>query len=136
MKQLIYPRRCIIAGALFCMIAVGCGAFAAHALKEILSAQDLDVFKKGVYYQFIHAIGLILTGLIAHHYPMKRWNVTMYLFIAGIILFSGSLFILAFRHQMEIPVKIIGPLTPLGGVCFILGWAWIAFQLIVHRKKL
>jgi uncharacterized membrane protein YgdD (TMEM256/DUF423 family) len=105
-------------GALFALLAVVLGAFGAHALRDRLSADNLAVFETGVSYQMYHALGLFAVA-----YAAQRWNGSLSawaggLFVAGIVLFSGSLYALSLSG-----VKIVGPLTPLGGLAFIAGWA-------------
>ena len=103
--------------------AVIIGAFGAHGLKPHLSAYQLDIFEKGVQYQFVHTLALFGTALLLSRNAankMLHWSAN--LFIAGIFLFSGSLYLLACRDLIAIPVSWAGPVTPLGGLCFIGGW--------------
>jgi uncharacterized membrane protein YgdD (TMEM256/DUF423 family) len=100
-------------------LAVMAGAFAAHGLKARLSADALSVFETGARYQMYHALAMTLTALI----PARRAAIA---FLAGIILFSGSLYLLALTG-----ITILGAITPIGGLCFIAGWgllAWGAFK--------
>ena len=90
------------------------GAFAAHALKDRLSADALAVFQTGVHYQLAHALALILVGLIDQDHRLLRW--CRYLFVWGIVLFSFSLYGLAVTGN-----KWLGAITPFGGVCFLAG---------------
>ncbi|MEP7071925.1 MAG: DUF423 domain-containing protein [Verrucomicrobiota bacterium] len=99
-------------GALFCFLAVGLGAFGAHALKNMLAAhQSREVWQTAVLYHFLHALALILLGF------HQANRLSCYLFAAGIILFSGSLYGLALTNA-----RWLGPITPLGGLCFLAGW--------------
>ncbi len=101
-----------IAAAL-CFLAVGLGAFGAHALKVTLQTNDTtEVWKTAVLYHFIHAIALLILAVL----PGTNRAVSS-LFVAGIVLFSGSLYLLAFTN-----VKWLGAITPLGGLCFLAGW--------------
>jgi uncharacterized membrane protein YgdD (TMEM256/DUF423 family) len=104
-------------GAACAMTAVILGAFAAHALKGSLSEQSLNVFQTGVQYQFYHSLALLLLAVIYRQspQPMLLWSAGFML--AGILLFSGSLYLLALTQQ-----KWFGPVTPLGGLCFIVAW--------------
>jgi uncharacterized membrane protein YgdD (TMEM256/DUF423 family) len=100
-------------------LAVIAGAFAAHGLKAHLSADALSVFETGARYHMYHALAMALAALI----PAPRAAIA---FLAGIILFSGSLYLLALTG-----VTLLGAITPLGGLCFIAGWgllAWSAFK--------
>lgn len=104
-------------------LAVGIGAFGAHGLKPLLSAYQLAIFEKGVQYQFYHALALLVVALLLQRNPDNHWfKRAGWLFIAGIIAFSGSLFLLACRDLIAIPVAWAGPVTPLGGLCFLAGW--------------
>ncbi len=101
-------------------ISVALGAFGAHGLKEILSAQALLTFETAVRYQFYHVFALALTGLLMKGHPGKEWNIAGNLFVSGILLFSGSLYLLCFLGTENF--KWIGAITPLGGICFLGGW--------------
>ena len=103
-------------GAGFCFLAVTLGAFGAHALKAKLEASGmLDVWNKAVLYHFLHAIALV--GLALYGASNRA---TYFLFVAGIMLFSGSLYAMALSN-----VRWLGAITPLGGLCFLAGWAWL-----------
>lgn len=115
-------------------VAVVTGAFGAHTLKDVFdrnqldSGRLLDVYEKGVHYHFFHALALGLTGLLAFNMPENKWLARAgRLFFAGILLFSGSLYVLACRDLIPFSVAWIGPVTPLGGLCFIAGWLSLLF---------
>lgn len=98
-------------------LSVMLGAFAAHGLKSKLSASMLDVFQTGVQYQMLHSLAIILLVVLHRLWP-NQWLVWSAMAMSvGILLFSGSLYALALTQ-----VKWFGPITPLGGVCFIAGW--------------
>ncbi len=120
-------------GACFAAVAVVLGAFGAHALKEKISVQQLQVFETGVKYQFYHALALIVVGLMMDKYASPSLNYATCFFTAGILLFSGSLYLLSTIdiNGLSSIKKILGPITPLGGLCFILGW----ISLIIASKK-
>src|SRR5436190_10073681 len=104
-----------IAAAL-CFLAVALGAFGAHSLRSTLESRGmLDVWNKAVFYQFIHAIALLVLAL----YGTINRGACLLLLI-GILLFSGSLYLLAL-----IPQRWLGAVTPVGGLCFLAGWAWL-----------
>ena len=106
-----------IAAAL-CFLAVALGAFGAHALKPTLESHGMtDVWNKAVLYHFLHAIALFALGLFGATSRGTAW-----LFIGGILLFSGSLYLMALTN-----VRWLGAITPLGGLCFLAGWAWLVF---------
>jgi uncharacterized membrane protein YgdD (TMEM256/DUF423 family) len=114
------------AGALLAAIAVIGGAFGAHFLKTKLSAESLQTFETGIRYQFYHALALLAAGIVYKEFSGKLVKWAGYLFISGIILFSGSLYILCAAPLM----KWLGPVTPLGGLCFISGWLLLAYAFI------
>ncbi len=113
-------------GGLSALAAVVLGAFGAHALKARLTADMLSVYQTGVAYHFTHALGLLLVGLAFYHLPD---NVPLrssgWLFAAGIVLFSGSLYALAVTGE-----KWLGAIAPLGGAAFILGWAAFVWAVL------
>jgi len=98
-------------------LAVGIGAFGAHGLKSHLSNEMIQIYKTGVEYHFYHALGLLLIGVLSISNPSGLLNWSAISLTAGIILFSGSLYILAITD-----IKWLGAITPLGGLCFIIGW--------------
>ena len=104
-----------IAAAL-CFLAVALGAFGAHSLRSMLETHGtLDVWNKAVLYHFIHAIALLVLALYG---PANRG--AWWLLFAGIFLFSGSLYLMALTD-----IRWLGAVTPLGGLCFLAGWAWL-----------
>ena len=112
-------KKFLTTGALLAGIAVIGGAFGAHFLKARLTTESLQTFETAVRYQFYHAFALIVVGILYKEFPNKWITTAGYFFLAGIIFFSGSLYGLCASPSM----KWLGPVTPLGGLCFILGWA-------------
>ena len=118
--------------SLFGMSAVILGAFGAHALKQILEPNMLAIFHTGVEYQFIHALALLGVSILQKNNPSNNLKRAAWFFTIGILLFSGSLYILSLKDFLAfLPLKIFGPITPVGGVFFILGW----FQLFIFSKE-
>lgn len=112
--------------ALLGALSVALGAFAAHTLKGSISDYALEIFETSVKYQFYHVFGLLAVGIIYKEFPGKILIWSGRLFIAGIILFSGSLYILAaIKAAVQPGHNWIGAITPLGGLCFILGWIFL-----------
>jgi uncharacterized membrane protein YgdD (TMEM256/DUF423 family) len=103
-------------------LAVILGAFAAHALKNVLDQYSTDVYKTGNFYHFIHSLALILVGLLQQQFDVDL-TLTGYSFFFGMVIFSGSLYSLALTG-----VKGLGAITPIGGLLFILGWGWMTLQ--------
>ena len=118
-------------GAATAAIAVMLGAFGAHALKEKFSPDQLQVFETGVRYQFYHAFALIIVGLMAERFNSSLLNYSGWLFLTGIIFFSGSLYLLSAKNLLGIESwKFLGPVTPLGGLCFIIAWALMLISVL------
>jgi uncharacterized membrane protein YgdD (TMEM256/DUF423 family) len=117
-------RRCVFWGALFGLSGVMIGAFGAHGLKALLTTDQLAIYHTGVDYQFVHALALLLLGTLAHHQSPKAWQVAAILFIAGVFIFSGSLYLLVLTDTAW-----LGAITPIGGVSFIAGWAALLWGL-------
>ena len=112
------------------LLSVVLGAFAAHSLKNMVSNHAIATFETAVRYQFYHAFALLAVGILYKDLPFKTMLWAGRFFIAGIILFSGSLYALAFVQAAVRPgYNWIGAITPFGGVCFITGWLlmFIAF---------
>ncbi len=115
--------------------AVMLGAFGAHALKQKLDATMLNAYQTGVEYQFYHSIALLVLGLLMVQLPSNRWlEASGLFFIAGIILFSGSLYGLALTEIRTLGPVNIGLLTPLGGTAFMLGWLALAAGVLAQNQ--
>ena len=114
-------KRIIITGAVLMGLGVAIGAFGAHAFKPTLVANGrLDTYETAVLYHFIHAIGLILLGLI----PIKNKTSIMGLMLAGILFFSGALYVLSLTN-----ITMLGAVAPIGGTAFIASWLLLAYQV-------
>ena len=117
-------RLFFIIGSLSCFLAVALGAFAAHALKEKLPPDLLNVFEIGVRYHFYHALGMFAVAWGVAQFPDANLYPAGWLFVAGTVVFSGSLYALSFSG-----VRSFGAVTPVGGLCFLAGWLWMAWQV-------
>lgn len=113
-------RPLVAAGAVFALLAVATGAFAAHGLKQVLDAYSLGLIETAARYQMYHALGLLLVAVIGAEADLSdRWlKFAGLAFVFGILVFSGSLYLLALSGA-----RWLGAITPLGGIAFILGWA-------------
>jgi uncharacterized membrane protein YgdD (TMEM256/DUF423 family) len=111
-------------GAILAGLAVAMGAFGAHALKDVFGTYEVIIWKKAVFYETFHALALLVLPALKDIVPQRKLFVSGYLFLAGIILFSGSLYILALTG-----IRLLGILTPMGGTAFLLGWTWLAVAL-------
>ena len=113
-------KQLIITGAISAFVAVALGAFAAHGLKQQLGEYELAIWQTAVTYQMYHALGLILIGLLSNSLSINL-NIPGWLMFSGILLFSGSLYILSLSG-----IKALGMITPVGGLCFLIAWIWVA----------
>lgn len=105
-------------GVAFAGLAVGVGAFGAHALRPLLEENArIETFELAVRYQFYHAFALLFTGVLMIHFPSRHLNRAGICFAAGIVIFSGSLYVLSLSG-----IRVLGAITPIGGVLFIAGW--------------
>jgi uncharacterized membrane protein YgdD (TMEM256/DUF423 family) len=118
----------VIVGSLSAFLGVALGAFGAHGLKTKITPDMLTVWQTGVQYHLIHALGLILIGILCHLMPDAALARTAgWLLVAGSILFSGSLYVMVLTG-----VRALGMVTPLGGVAFLAGWLLLAVAAWRH----
>ena len=125
-------KKIIVTASVFGVLAVIAGAFGAHTLRGSLSPKNLEVWQTAVQYQFYHVFALLALSVL----PLKGKLITAtyYLFTLGIICFSGSLYLLACQDLLGVHISnITGPVTPLGGLLFIAGWATLA--IAAFRNK-
>ncbi|WP_379132953.1 DUF423 domain-containing protein [Paenibacillus sp. sgz500958] len=119
-------------GSLLAMLSVAIGAFGAHLLKPMIGEDAMKVYETGVQYHMVHALGLILIALIVGQWGESsrlRWSGR--LLISGIILFSGSLYVLSISG-----IKVLGAITPLGGICFLAGWLLLVLEALSRRTDM
>jgi len=117
----------LIIGSVFAALSVLLGAFGAHGLKNRLSIEDLAIFETAVRYQMYHALGILLMGVASFYLTEKLVSAPAYFLILGIIIFSGSLFLLVFTN-----LRWFGAITPIGGLCLIIGWLLFAYNIYSH----
>lgn len=118
-------RRAFATGAVLAGLGVAFGAFAAHALKAHLSPQLLTTFETGVRYQMYHGLGLLALAWAISHWPERRLVTAAWLLLVGIVLFSGSLYLLVLTEA-----RWLGAITPIGGVALIAGWVLAAWRVL------
>jgi uncharacterized membrane protein YgdD (TMEM256/DUF423 family) len=121
-------KKILSAGAILGIIAIILGAFGAHALKKLLSLEALATFETGVRYQMYHALFLIFVGIIPE-LSTKAKKIIYYLVVFGVLFFSGSIYFLATDNLSTFDFKIIGFITPIGGLLLILAWVILLFNL-------
>ena len=123
----------LVIGTVLAGLAVVLGAFGAHGLRKIVSAENVAIYQTGVQYQMYHALALILVGILSERMLNSFLSYAGGLFVAGVVFFSGSLYLIVSLYAMNKTVpKLVGILTPIGGLFFILGWLCL---LIAVLKK-
>ena len=120
-------KQLLLTGAVLGFVSVALGAFGAHALKATLAANNrVETFETAVRYQFFHALAFLFVGLWV---GQGTWS-GGYAWLAGVVLFSGSLYVLSITNSTAMPVVLA---TPLGGVCFLIGWVMLIISLLSSR---
>lgn len=120
------------AAAIALAFAVMLGAFGAHGLRGRLDAYSMGIWEKAVFYHFIHALGILIVSVLPRA-GMLGWTAAAWvcgLLLAGVVIFSGSLYLLATTG-----IRMLGAITPIGGLSFIAGWALLAYTLLGMAKK-
>lgn len=118
-------RTFVILAAVLGFVGVALGAFGAHGLRGRVSPEDLEIFETGVRYQMYHVLALLAVGWLSGRYPGTALVVAGWLMTAGIVVFSGSLYVLVLSG-----VRWLGAVTPLGGLCLLAGWMAMAWGVI------
>lgn len=128
-------QRLAAAGAAMLALAVALGAFGAHGLRKLVDAEALSQWRTGVEYQFYHGLGLLLLAALHERLPDRRIRLAGGLLVGGVAAFSGSLYLLATRDALgtHALTPMLGPVTPVGGLCLIAGWAMLL--LAVRRAR-
>lgn len=122
-------------GSLMGFMAVALGAFAAHGLRPFLEPKSFETFETAVRYQFYHALAILLVAVLSHFGRKGALRLAAWAFTVGIILFSGSLYALSTRELHQISVGWLGPITPLGGLCYLLGWGALFYSSFFHYDR-
>ena len=126
-------KRIILTATFFGAVAVILGAFGAHGLKNLISAEQLNTWQKGVEYQFYHTFALLYLSSFAR-FKHKLIVLSFMFFTLGIVIFSGSLYLLALKDAYQLTIaQYVGPITPIGGLCFILGWVCLFLAALKHK---
>ncbi|MCO6462001.1 MAG: DUF423 domain-containing protein [Saprospiraceae bacterium] len=125
----------ISAAGIMGVLAVILGAFGAHGLKPVITPDALDAYRTGVSYQFFHVFAIIACGILYQITGKKGFLLAAKLFIIGIILFSGSIYLLTTREITGLSgIGFLGPITPLGGLTFIAGWCTVIYSALKSVK--
>lgn len=126
----------MIIGAVSLLLAVCIGAMGAHALKPLLSVEQLKSFETGIRYQFIHGLVIFFLPSLSNYFSEKNIKQASLLFTIGILFFSFSIYLLNLREVLDMPgLKALGPVTPIGGLLFISGWLVLVVQLLFGSKN-
>ncbi|MDM1349638.1 DUF423 domain-containing protein [Myroides marinus] len=117
----------LIAGSIYGALAIILGAFGAHALKKHMTTERLESFEVGVKYQMYHAIFLVVLGLMPAQLDIRG---AINIIIIGVFLFSFSIYGLTLSATFKKKIKVLGPITPIGGLCMVIGWVMLLIQFI------
>lgn len=123
-------RTTLTTGIAFAGLAVAIGAFGAHALRPLLEQHArADTFELAVRYQFYHSFAILFSGVLMYHFPSRHIARAVTCFAGGIVIFSGSLYILSLTG-----IRVLGAITPIGGLLFIAGWLLLLFGINAKRS--
>ena len=128
-----FNKKLVGLGCLLMAITIGIGAFAAHGLEKLVSADAIASFETGVRYQMYHSLAIILLGILYDFRP-KLIRFTLVIFLLGILLFCGSIYFLALKEVIGDGVSVLGPVTPIGGILFIFGWVRLGLGLLTKDR--
>ena len=118
----------LLLGSFFALLTIVLGAFGAHALKNQLNEYGKSIYEKAVLYQMFHSLGILFVAILNQYIDGVNFASSIWLFSIGILLFSGSLYILAVSQ-----VKWVGAITPIGGILFIVGWALVFYKTLTSN---
>lgn len=127
-----FDKKIVVTSSILAAVTIGIGAFGAHGLKNLVEAEALASFETGVRYQMYHVIALLIVGFATAIPPeTRKWVFRFFCF--GILLFSGSIYMLALKNVLPFSVSFLGPVTPIGGLLFIIGWLRLAYGLLTIK---
>ena len=126
-------KRILLVAAFLGVTAIILGAFGAHALKKVLSVEQLTTFEVGVRYQMYHALFLLFIGTF-NFLGEKERSIIFYLTIVGVLFFSGSIYLLATNTITNLKTKFLGPITPIGGLFLVSAWVYL-FYAVLSKKQ-
>ncbi|AJA67996.1 DUF423 domain-containing protein [Myroides odoratimimus] len=128
-------RKVIFIAAIIGAIGIMLGAFGAHGLKKVVTEAQVATFEIGVRYQMYHALFLLFIG-ICGIFSDKAKKIVMYLVLFGILFFCGSIYLLTFKDMITIDLRVVGPITPVGGVLFIVAWLYAGIQAYKSKNMI
>ncbi len=127
-----FDKKIVVTASLLAAVTIAIGAFGAHGLKELVDTQALSSFETGVRYQMYHVLALLVVGF-ATGIPSKTRKWVFWFFLLGILFFSGSIYLLALKSVLPFSVSFLGPVTPIGGMLFIVGWLRLVYGLLTIK---
>lgn len=130
----VFDKNMVVTASFLAAATIAMGAFGAHGLKNMVDAAALTTFETGIRYQMYHCLAILAVGL-APSIPEKIKKTVFWFFILGILLFSGSIYLLALNEVLPFNSAKIGFITPIGGLLFIIGWIWFAFKMLSLKKQ-
>jgi len=130
----VFDKNIVVTASFLTAFTIAIGAFGAHGLKNLVALSALNTFETGVRYQMYHCLALLILGL-APSISEKIKKTVFWLFIFGILLFSGSIYLLALNEVLPFDSAKIGFVTPIGGLMFIIGWFWFAIKMLTLKKQ-
>lgn len=130
----VFDKNIVVTASFLTAVTIGMGAFGAHGLKNMVDVAALNTFETGIRYQMYHCLAILAVGL-APSIPEKIKKTVFWFFILGILLFSGSIYLLALNAILPFNTAKIGFVTPIGGLLFIIGWIWFAFKMLSLKKQ-
>ncbi len=122
-------KKTVITACVLAALCIAIGAFGAHGLKKNVTENSLSIYVTGTHYHMYHALALLVLGFVSQ-ISNKTRMVVYWLFVLGTICFSGSLYLLALKEVLPIDVSFLGPVTPLGGLLFMMGWLRLAYGVL------
>ncbi|HBL79135.1 MAG TPA: DUF423 domain-containing protein [Aequorivita sp.] len=130
----VFDKNIVVTASFLTAVTIGMGAFGAHGLKNMVDVAALNTFETGIRYQMYHCLAILAVGL-APTIPEKIKKTVFWFFILGILLFSGSIYLLALNAILPFNAAKIGFVTPIGGLMFILGWFLFAYRMLTLKKQ-
>ena len=130
----VFDRNIVATGAFIMALTIAIGAFGAHGLKQIIDGPSLATFEVGVRYQMYHGLAILILGF-APWISQKLKKIVFWLFIIGILFFSGSIYMLSLNSVLPFNAAKIGFITPIGGLFFIIGWLRLGYGVIKLKKQ-
>lgn len=127
-------KNMLVAICVLGFLAVALGAFGAHGLKPYMNDYQARIWEKGVSYQFYHVLAAMVAFVLYDLKGVRYLLTAVYFFLIGILLFSGSLYALATMDITGLPKEVLGPITPFGGLFFLMGWGTMIYAVVKYSK--